>query len=110
MAEEGLKQPAYTTMPCGFEEEFVDFESAAHQYSISSCAADEWAISELDDEALGIASAAVSSGGGSKSATTTGWDVCTFFSYLVSSVYPHAAAVPLLCVKIRVVNLYGQCH
>ena len=65
------QQGVYTTMPCGFEEEFVDFESAAHQYSIST---DEWGISELDEEALGI-----SDGGGRTAeadstapATTTG--------------------------------------
>lgn len=84
MVEEDHKRSVYTTVPCAFEEEFVDFESAA-QYSISSCAADEWAISVLDDEALGIGSGTENSnGGGSKSAaSTTGWDVCHYFDSTV---------------------------
>jgi hypothetical protein len=78
-----------TAMPCAFEEEFVDFESAAAQYSISSCAAEEWAMSELDDEALGIGSRPASSTSirSTPPASTTGWDIClyypcTLFSYL----------------------------
>jgi hypothetical protein len=103
VVQEDVKQPAYTTMPCGFEEEFVDFESAAHEYSISSCATDEWAISELDDEALGIASRTVSSGsGGSRSATTTttGWSVYIYLFFLFSFLCFHSAAeaMPSLCV------------
>lgn len=74
--QEDTKQPAYPTMQCGFEADFVDFESAAREYSISSCATDEWAISELDDEALGIAgrTGCIISGGSKSSTSTTGWD------------------------------------
>jgi hypothetical protein len=66
-----------TAIPCAFEEEFVDFESAASQYSISSCAADEWAMSELDDEALGIGSrpAGSISARSTPPASTTGRDI-----------------------------------
>jgi hypothetical protein len=94
VVQEVQKQSPYTTMPCGFEEEFVDFESAAHHYSISSCAGDEWGISELDDEALGIVDArpgsrGINSGsGGSKSPTsTTGRDVSTFCYCALCIVY-----------------------
>lgn len=47
---------------CAFDEEFVDFE--AHQYSVVS---DEWAISELDVEALGITKEATETAGMSNS-------------------------------------------
>ena len=84
MVEEDHKHSVYTPVPCAFEEEFVDFEAAA-QYSISSCATDEWAISVLDDEALGIGSGADdSSSGGSKcAASTTGWDVWLYYDSTV---------------------------
>lgn len=94
MVEEDVKEPAYTAMPCGFEEEFVDFESAAHDYSISSCATDEWAISELDDEALGIGGRTVGSGsGGNKTTTTlTGWGVYSSFSFLLRILCFHSCS------------------
>ena len=84
MVEEDHKHSVYTPVPCAFEEEFVDFESAA-QYSISSCATDEWAICVLDDEALGIGSGADdSSSGGSKcAASTTGWEVWLYYDSTV---------------------------
>lgn len=78
VVQEDQKQAAYTAMPCAFEEEFVDFESAAAQYSISSCAADEWAMPELDAEALCIGSRPAGStvSGSTSSASTTGRDIC----------------------------------
>jgi hypothetical protein len=65
--------------PCAFEEEFVDFESAA-QYSISLCATDEWAICVLDDDVLGVVIGADdSSSDGSKCAAwTTGCEFCLY--------------------------------
>jgi hypothetical protein len=81
VVQEGQKQAAYTAMPCAFEEEFADFESAAAQYSISSCAADEWPISELDDEALCIGSRpdGTTVSGSTSPASTTGRDICLYY-------------------------------